>query len=373
MIKINDELLKSIEVDYDFINKVSIGREYNENIISYHRSYYFELLSKDNKGVKSKNFKEYKSLLTSSYRIDDCNKYWLIDKYQKQKIKDFKKTNLCRNKFCSNCKKVKQASRMAKYIPLLEPYSDKLYHLTLTIPNVPGNKLKTTIKKMFDKFKRLIKIIYCDFEIVGLDFSQYGFEGALRSLEVTFKDDSYHPHFHIALILNKADLERKHVNKFSYKYGKLSRQFSDLEILIQKIWRLLMTDKRITKSNIDNLELGYSCTLDKFEEGHYAELFKYLTKDLDEESNQLTYSNFKVLYDSLKSVRQIQGYGCLYNIKDNTDDELEKIEDLYHEIVKELKEKEEPVEVCETPEELLLNKDYKVISKKRIYSYIKNL
>lgn len=362
----NEKVMESIILDNDFIKKIVDNRNYNQDIVNYHMAYYMEQLKLD------KPFKGYKSLQNTSFRIDECNKFWLIDKYEKQKIKDFKKTNLCRSKFCSNCKKVKQATRMAKFIPLLEPYSDKLYHLTLTVPNCNGKDLKKTIKKMYKKFKHLINIVNGHDKILGIDFSKYNYQGALRSFEITFKGDNYHPHFHIALV-GDFEEEKHIINKFSYSYGELKRHFSHFEIIIQKIWYLLMNDKRLTKENIEELDEGYSCSLDKFAEGHYAELFKYLTKDIDEDKNPLKYSNFKVLYDSLLNLRQIQGYGCLYNLSDNTDEELEKIEEIYIELVKDLKEKEVPVEVMETPEELLKDTEYTIISRKRIYSYIKSI
>ena len=34
--------------------------------------------------------------------LSSCNSWWLLDHYQKQKVKDFKKTNLCKDKFCNN-------------------------------------------------------------------------------------------------------------------------------------------------------------------------------------------------------------------------------------------------------------------------------
>ena len=89
-----------------------------------------------------------------------CNKVWQLDKYENQKIKDFKKTNLCKDKFCSNCKKVKQASRMTKFIPHLDKLAEEfdLYHVVLTVPNVEGHNyfdLKEVIQKMFDSYRKL--------------------------------------------------------------------------------------------------------------------------------------------------------------------------------------------------------------------------
>ena len=59
--------------------------------------------------------------------LENCNKFWVMDHYREQKIKDFKRTNLCKDKFCNNCKLVKQASRLAKFIPLIEDIAKDKY------------------------------------------------------------------------------------------------------------------------------------------------------------------------------------------------------------------------------------------------------
>ena len=96
-----------------------------------------------------------------------------------------------------------------------------------------------------------------------------------------------------------------------------------------------------------------------------------MTKSTDEESNILTYDNFKTLYFALYRVRQIQGYGCFYNVKDD-DSIINEVDALYEVYVELLKAKENPLEVSQTPEELL-NDDSMIISRKKIYSYLKSL
>lgn len=91
-------------------------------------------------------------------RLQMCNQFWQIDRYDKLKIKDFIRTNLCRDKFCNNCKKVKQAERMAKFMPEINKYRDsKMSQIVLTVPNCSGDDLHDTIQKMFKAFARLIE------------------------------------------------------------------------------------------------------------------------------------------------------------------------------------------------------------------------
>ncbi|AFS79925.1 replication protein RepB (plasmid) [Gottschalkia acidurici 9a] len=313
------------------------------------------------------------------HNIKKCNQFWLIDKYEKQRIKDVKNRNLCRDKFCSNCKKVTQAVRMAKYIPELQQYDGRLHHLTLTLPNVSGEDLRGTVKHMAECFAKLIRYLSGNAKIKDIDFSSWGYEGAIRSLEVTFnnyRDKIYHPHYHVALVLNNDVLSKKNIeNKYSYDFRsgspELRNLFSKEEILIQKIWRLLIDGKRVNKENIDNLEIGYTCVMDKFKENDYAELFKYLTKEVDENKRIFTYENFKALYHGLYRVKQIQGYGVLYRIKDAINEE--EFNSKYDEFIELLGQKEKPSSVSETPEDLLSDDKYILISRKSDFEHLKEI
>lgn len=357
--------INNIVVEKEFLHDLIDNIEYNKTIIGYYNKFSLESSIAFSKDLLSKK----------GERLDYCNKYWQLDKYEKQKIKDFKKTNLCHDKFCANCKKVRQAGRMAKYIPELEKYKSKLYHLILTVPNCSGQELNFVYKKMAKAFNMIIRYLDGRLKIKGINFQRFKYEGAVRSLEVTFKDDSYHPHFHVGIVLDFELGRKKDINTYSYnnKNGirELKRLFSKEEILIQKIWYLLINNIKVTKSSIDELEEGYSCAIEKFNEDDYAELFKYISKGSDEEGNTLTYNNFVSLYYGLYRVKQIQGYGCLYRIDDDID--LEELDKQYNEYIEEIKKKESPIVSYETPQELYLDSEYTLISRKAFFKYLKQL
>lgn len=352
-------------VSKDLLQNVIDNIEYNKVILDYYSRFQKEC------GVAFSS----DTIERNVARMDSCNKFWQLDKYKLQKIKDFKRTNLCHDKFCANCKKVKQASRMSKYIPVLEQYKDKLFHLTLTLPNILGTDLLHTYKNMAKSFRKLIQYLTGYKHIKGIDFTSWGYEGAVRSLEVTFKGDSYHPHFHVGIILNMNLGCKNLINKYSYDYKngfqELKRLFSVQEVLIQKIWYLLLNNIKVTKKAIDELEEGYSCTIDKFPPKDYAELFKYMTKETDEKGSVLTYENFVSLYYGLYRVKQIQGYGCLYQIKDSGD--LEELEQKYEEYILEIRKKENPVLVYERPQDLIFDSEYKLISRKNYFKFLRQL
>lgn len=359
--------LDKLQIDKEHLGKVHQNLQYNSLIGSYYDRFIQEQIS--NVMVNR--------LESKLERLQMCNRFWQIDRYDKQKIKDFIKTNLCRDKFCNNCKKVKQAERMAKFMPEINKYRNfNMSQLVLTVPNCSGENLHETIKIMFKAFARLIEYFKGKEKIKGLDFSWLGYKGAIRSLEVTYKrkgsEEEYHPHLHALVIHEGQDGIRKHVNRYSYdKFGKKDiRKFSDFEILVQKIWYLLNNQEKVTKKAIDSLELGHSCMMDQFHEDDFLELFKYMTKaDGLEDGKIMSYQNFKDLYYGLNNVRQIQGYGCLFRLKD--EDLSELAEERYEEIMNELRKEEEPITVSETVQALLEDDEYLLISRKKIYKYLK--
>ena len=321
-------------------------------------------------------------------RLKSCNSLWELDIYRESFVKDFLRTNLCRDKFCNNCKKVKQASRMVKFMPEIKKVSSDYFlsQMVLTVPNVCGADLRDTIKLLFKAFSCLMEYFSLRKKIKGVSFD-FGYIGAIRSLEVTYKGDSYHPHLHVLLAHRKDFGKKIFLNKYSYDFlnGRDARYFSDFEVLIQKLWFALVEDirdvnraisgfkkrQRISKIRLDLIECGYSCTIDEFKEDDFIELFKYITKGSKEDGFPMSYDNFKVLYYALNGVRQIQGYGCFYNVKDCHVDDM--VEDYYKTVIDYLQRKEMPVSVWETVQAVLEDNSYTVISKSRIYSYVRHL
>lgn len=392
--------LSSLEISRGHLERVLKNQRFNDLIGSYYEQYILE--SDSNSDVLEKKLE----------RLKDCNSFWSLDVYKKSKVKDFKKTNLCRDKFCNNCKKVKQASRMARFMPCIDKVKNDGYLLSqmvLTVPNVSGAELDVMISVMFRAFRALNYYLSLHNKINGVDFD-IGYVGSIRSLEVTYKDYSYHPHLHVLIAHCKPIGAKVHTNEYSYdRFNKEHlRLFSDFEILIQKVWYLLINDflevhntpskfeevrintrlgvyvtekeikpkrKRIVRSRLDKLSVGYSCMMDGFKEEDFIELFKYMTKgngsEHKEENVIMSYDNFKVLYVALHGVRQIQGYGVFYNIKDD-DSLMNEVEKLYELVIEELQKKEMPEAVVETVQAILEDSTYTVISKSRLLGFIKN-
>ena len=152
----------------------------------------------DPKAAKQDGF----GFLNRSKAIDLCCKWWDVDYYRMQAVKDIKRVNLCRDKFCYNCQSLLALKRQNKFGPQLDSLYDDfiLGHVVFTVPNIPyapAGGLKELIKKMYRKFAYLVRYLSGTKKIAGVDFAKYGYQGCLRALEVTCgHDDTFHPHFH---------------------------------------------------------------------------------------------------------------------------------------------------------------------------------
>lgn len=367
--------INQMRISDDHLSKVVDNVAFNEHLVKYYKRLSLEYGENADRENDSRFEKK-------MYRMADCNSFWQMDHWKQQKVFNFRKTNLCKDKFCNNCKKVKQAARMGKFIPLLEPYKAHMYQLTLTIPNVPGEKLSDAITKLLKGFAQLVRYLKGDKKVKGVDFTRFNYKGSIRSLETTIpKSDEYHPHLHALMVFEDYEgwRELKHENSYTYnrKDKKSRRYFSDEEILIQKVWYLIMNGEKVTKKNIDELKMGYSCRIDKFRESDFLELFKYMTKATTEYDKVISYKQFKTLYFALDRRRQIQGYGCFYGLKDEEEFSKEDFLEFYNDIIEKLNEKEKSVEVPITPTDLLeLRKDddeVTIISKSKSYAMFKEL
>ncbi len=378
--------LSSMLVNKEFVSRINDNIDYNKSIF-----YYYLKLSSEVKSNKQSFY-----LQDRAFRLKDCNSVWILDKYSFSNIKDFKKTYLCRDKFCSNCKKVRQAQRIKKYLPLLAEYDKDLYFFTLTVPNCTGENLNNVIRNMNSAFSKLIEYFNFRKKIKGIDFSKFAYKGAIKSLEVSFKLDGarrFHPHFHCAFVFDGYKPGKEYIkNRFSVDHFKRRdlRLFNREVVKLQKIWFLLVNKIEVNSKNLDYCPFtyydknigfsvtkvirnpGYSVVIDKFGSGQYQEMFKYMIKDKSMDGKNMNYDTFKYLLNGLNNVRQLSGTGVFYNVSEDDDVNLEfKVDKIYNSFIAYLKEKELPVEVSESPLEVLSDSKYIYISRKKIFSYLR--
>jgi len=156
--------------------------------------------------------------------------------------------------------------------------------LTLTTPNVKGDKLEEEIINYNKAFKRLMERKEVK-KIV---------KGYIRKLEVTYNSDktsksydTYHPHFHVVIAVNKSYFTSKnyYINRDRW-----------IELWQEATGDSSITQVDVRKSKINNLKEVY-------------ELAKYSAKDSD---YLISKPVFEIFYKALKG-KQLIVYGGLFS------------------------------------------------------------
>ena len=299
--------------------------------------------------------------------LRDCGKHWQFDFYPKQGYKNLVRVNRCKDRFCLNCQALEADQRFVQYAGVLDGYAceNDVYHIVFTVPNVDAWRLADTVSLMLDRFQYLIRFFDGRKGIRYVSFRKYGYIGAVRSLEITVskKNGSYHPHLHCMFILKKdMNMQQVYWNRFSEDYtGRNSlRLFTEFEMLLQRIWCLLILRLPVTKYNIEHIaDFGYpdgfSVRAD-LSNGRYHEIFKYAIKGAFKEETLFKYEAFMTLYKALFGRRCYQTFGCLLHYDFNAIDEnlgLASPDEMFDLFVARLQRLETPERVEEILDDIL--------------------
>lgn len=359
-----------MEFTNDILVEILKKKQYN---IVYSKYFYRLKHEYDLEGNRSKVFQK------KSDRLCDCMNLWIWNVYHQNKLMDLQKVNRCMdNRFCPNCKKINLASAIHNFSPhFKELLADGYYPylLTLTIPNVFGDKLRDTIDKMNKSFRKFFDCFSQDIVSGRKGFSErlIKFDAAYKVLEITCNNttNTYHPHFHIIMFSKEYDEElfRKH---FLGPYRRKSNNFSYLsymDIHCMQIWKMCYDGIRLSVKNFSNMSDNwndlYLCDIKEMDHHGIYEVMKYTFKDTDIQN----YNNFKNIFLALENKRIRQGYGLLYNLKcEEEDGEKQSLEEF--------------LEKKETPEQLLTQEfnslltvyhDYRKISRFKAYKELENI
>lgn len=364
------EIPDEVKLPMDYFDEVANKVEYNQ-VYAEHYMHRFEDTNKD----------KYRSM---SERLAGCHKSWFGDHYKKMGVFNTKRVFHCHNRWCWLCSHLKQAKNLYKYTLMFERIKNDydLYHIVFTVKNVKGGVLQMTVEKMQDALKKIIRYFQNDGKIKGLDFEQYGFSGAIRCFEIVINPTDYHPHLHVLMTLKKGlELPGRHINKFSFDKNNpgVKRPFTDLEILLQKMFYLAVNGQRLTPKNIDALKIGYSVHADciPFDTKAWHDVFKYATKMSKDGASTASYEQFCLLDDILHRMRTIQGYGIFYDMDKVEDDADPTAEILFEKILIFLNDRETPerevyMELNKLVDELH-QKKLTVISKNMSYKYMQTV
>lgn len=244
------------------------------------------------KKLKNPKFSNYIEPLISKKMlklINECGDLLMFLSDFEMEKKKLHTGSFCKNRFCPMCS-WRVACRDSLKISILMEHLRKeenkeFIFLTLTAPNVTGDKLNEEIKHYNKSFEKLMKRK----EVKNI------VKGYIRKLEVTYNSDmlsksynTYHPHFHVVIAVNKT-------------YFKKSELYINQDRWLE-LWRETTGDSSITqvdvrKSKANNLKEVY-------------ELAKYSAKDSD---YLISRSVFNVFYKALKGKQLIVYSGLFAN------------------------------------------------------------
>ncbi len=376
---------RRFNVEADVFKKASNLQIHNETLAEYFEKLADEVDSGKTVLIRARKI-DGETLRNQSQAVKNCVNFWNWNVHRFYEHMDLQSVNFCRSRFCPNCQTQLQDKRFLKYKGVLDEMRQRdgvtLYMITFTQENVKGKFLNEALSAMEHSFARLVEYLSGKKTIKGLPLTTWGFLAALRSGEITFKTnrDDYHHHIHgIFAFSNLPESPKTIVNRFSRKDGVITDLFSNEEILLQKIWRLIyvrqlerdrkkaadikkqsdklseikraipkmskadiaeakefveLADlfpkkkqtraKKITLADLTSMGVndGYSVKVDKIVDDNYRQVFKYAIKSMsNDEKEFMPYRVFKTLYDAMYNRRAFQGYGEWTKIVDVSDEE----------------------------------------------------
>ena len=158
-------------------------------------------------------------------------------------------TRYCGNRWCVVCNRIRTAKMINGYKKQLDEL-ENTYFVTLTIPNVNGDILRSTIKEMTKTFQNILKKFHHDKVKVVL----------LRKLECTYNPirNDFHPHFH--LLVSEHSLAKEIVSEWLKRCKTASIQAQDIRkadkgssMELFKYFSKIITDKKIYVNALDTI------------------------------------------------------------------------------------------------------------------------
>lgn len=227
---------------------------------------------------------------TGKERCESCGDLTIFLADFEMKNKKLHKASFCGNRFCPMCSwrmSCKDSLKISILMEHLRKEENKEFiFLTLTAPNVKEDKLEEEIKHYNKSFKKLM----------GRKEVKSIVKGYIRKLEVTYNSDmssksydTYHPHFHVVIAVNKTYFKKSDLYINQQRWLELWQEATGNSSITQ-------VDVRKSKSN--NLKEVY-------------ELAKYSAKDTD---YLVSRPVFNVFYRALKGKQFIVFSGLFKDV-----------------------------------------------------------
>ncbi len=228
-------------------------------------------------------------------RVKECNTFLLMVADKTMEKTKLHRSNNCEHRFCPMCswkKSRKNALKISVLMQYLREEENKEFvFLTLTAPNVTAEELNDEIQHYNKSFKRLmerkevkaaVKGYVRKLEVTydGKEFiTEYMYKNRTqyykkRGLNIGDKNpnyDTYHPHFHVVLAVNKTYFNKPDIYIRQSRWLELWQQSTKNSLITQ-------VDVRRVKHTNNKKEV--------------SEIAKYSAKDSDYLQNEMVFETF---------------------------------------------------------------------------------
>jgi len=193
-------------------------------------------------------------------------------------------SSYCKNRWCTVCNRIRTAILINAYKPVLDSWDDK-YFVTLTIPNVPADKLLSAIDSLGAEFRKVKEVFYRQHRRKKRDTPLIGF----RKLECTYNPErhDYHPHYHI--IVRGEEMAKELLAEWLNRYPEAVEEAQNVQ---------------------------------KADDASVMELFKYFTKLITKtkgKGSAVLIRPLDIIFQAMKGRRTFQNFGFKHEI---VEDEL---------------------------------------------------
>lgn len=221
-------------------------------------------LSLMNYNKKSKLFKSYKN---SSY----CAEVLLTNEIGKIS------TTYCKNRWCWTCNRIKTARAINNYLPQLEQLEKPVF-VTLTLPTVRGNDLKSRILEM----EKAWQLIYQQSKKAKYK-RNYSVLKGIRKAECTIRPNGFY-HYHFHLIMDNEDQGNWLISEWMKKFPEAGKKGQHIQ---------------------------------PAKEFAFKELFKYAFKSEVNVSENTNAKRYDLVFNALRNKRTYQAFGGIRSISED--------------------------------------------------------
>jgi len=229
-----------------------------------------------------------------AYRVQECGSFLEFKRYLTTGELKLQGANFCKVRLCPMCawrRQLKIFAQVSKVMDSALQIKDyRFIFLTLTCKNIYAEDVRNTLDNLFKSFNLLTK---------RKQFKQ-SVKGWFRALEITHKLDvnskdfnTYHPHFHVILMVNKSYFNKPEIYISQEKWTSL--------------WKSCLKVDYTPIVNVKAFKVSSKSKVAK----SVAEAAKYTAKDKDyliSDNEEMTDSSVQVLDGALAN-RRLTAFG----------------------------------------------------------------